>query len=57
MTKQEKLAKLIRYADELQRKLNGTLPTKHLKNATNFIQMLELDLKKTNSDIEKLRLK
>jgi hypothetical protein len=55
MTKEAKLKSLIAYAEGLKHRLNSEVPKKHANNVANFKQMLEIDLKKTNQDIEKLR--
>ena len=56
MTKEAKLKALIVYADALKHRLAGEVPAKHQKAPAYFKQMLETDLKKTNQDIERLRL-
>ena len=55
MTKEAKLKSLIVYAEGLKRRLTGEIPAKHQKAPQYFKQMLEMDLKKTNQDIDKLR--
>lgn len=55
MTKEAKLKSLITYAEGLKRRLAGEVPSRHQKAPNAFKQMLEIDLKKTNQDIEKLR--
>lgn len=55
MTKQEKLTALLTYAESLKRRLEGEVPVKHQKAPQYFKQMLEIDLKKTNQNIDKLR--
>lgn len=55
MTKEAKLKALITYAEGLKRRLIGEVPPRHQKSPAGFKQMLEIDLKKTNQDIDKLR--
>jgi hypothetical protein len=55
MTKQEKITALNVYAEGLKRRLAGDVPPRHQKAPHAFKQMLEIDLKKTLADIEKLR--
>lgn len=55
MTKEAKLKSLIVYAEGLRHRLAGDIPAKHQKAPQAFKQMLEIDLKKTNQDIDKLR--
>lgn len=56
MTKQEKLRSLITYVEGLKRRLEGELPKKYINSPEYFKQMIELDIKKTSLDIEKLKM-
>jgi hypothetical protein len=49
----DKKAALIKYADDLKHRLSAPVPPKHQKDPTAFKQMLEIDLRKTLSRIER----
>ncbi len=51
-----KIARLSTYADMLKNRLAGDVPAKHKASPVSFKQMIEIDLKKTLADIERLRI-
>lgn len=54
----DKIIGLTKYAEGLKRRLAGKVPPKHDKSDASraaFKQMLEIDLKKTETQIEKLK--
>jgi hypothetical protein len=50
----EKKNKLIKYAESIKQRLSASIPQKHANRVQAYKQMLEIDLKKTLSRIEKL---
>lgn len=57
MTPGEKLAKLIKYAENLKSRLSDTtIPAKHVKRPQAYKEFLERDLKKTTIKIDALKL-
>jgi hypothetical protein len=54
----EKLNRLQAYADSIKQRLHGAIPEKHAKSEGSkaaFKQMLEIDLRKTMDQINKLK--
>lgn len=54
MTQDQKLSALRLYAQNLRQRLQAPVPQKHLHRPEIYKDMLELDLKKTMSRIEKM---
>lgn len=52
----ERINRLTTYADMLRNRLTSEIPAKHKANPAAFKQMIETDLKRTLSDIERLRI-
>lgn len=52
---QEKINRLLIYAEGLKARLTGGIPPKHANAPEAFKQMIEIDLKKTEAKIRALR--
>lgn len=51
----EKINRLETYVDGLKTRLSGKVPEKHKDSPESFKQMLEIDLKKTQAMLNKLK--
>ena len=51
----DKVARLQKYVEFLKQRLNGAVPERHAHRPEVFKEMIQLDLKKTQFQIDKLK--